>query len=216
MQAVYDHDGPGFNDAVIKRMSLGDDVKRIHTFVPQGSVIGMLQAREYPVTIIHSTSVGILQHDLYKWQIERGCLERECDLTMVSVMMDTTLTQWLGAMSAKEREAFVDGVFSMLLESGATTLGDLIKASNTRNVIRAYQMMDDSTKQSVKRGLSILTAAMKKTAPDTLERAWGKWSSMAGTGMHAVMNAVENLFAAEGETDDQPRPPHDAGAGLPG
>lgn len=214
---VYNHDGPGFNASVLERMKLGEDANRIRTFVPQGSIIGMLQGRAYPYTIIHSASMGILQHDLYKWQIERDRLLREDDLTMTSLFMDSTFKEWLGAMPAKEREDFVDAFFSLFLESGATTFGDLIKGSGTRSILHSYQMMDDATKHTVKQGLSILATSMKKTAPDTIERVLGKWSALAGGGMHTFVSAIESALSIENEPDEEASLPAGGnGAGLPG
>ena len=44
-------------------------IKKVHTYIPQTSRIGRLLNHKEETTIIKSTQMGIMQHDLYSWQV---------------------------------------------------------------------------------------------------------------------------------------------------
>ena len=67
--SVYNNDGPGFTEYLMGDPGYLAIVPKIRTFVPQSSVIGMLLGHEEPYTVIQSKSIGLLQHDLYTWDV---------------------------------------------------------------------------------------------------------------------------------------------------
>ena len=47
-------------------------IPRIHTIVPQSSVIGMLLEHEEPYAVVESKQVGLMQHDATSWEVFRN------------------------------------------------------------------------------------------------------------------------------------------------
>lgn len=73
---MYNNDGPGFDREVLKNKGYIGVSDRIHTFLPQSSVVGMLLDHEEDYTVIHSTQNGLLQHDPYSWEVMGPVLYR--------------------------------------------------------------------------------------------------------------------------------------------
>ena len=58
---VYNNDGPGFCDKVIKSKQYKEILEKVHTFIPQTSIIGRLLNHEEKTTILKSEEIGIMQ-----------------------------------------------------------------------------------------------------------------------------------------------------------
>ena len=63
--AVYNFDGPGFNEEVAASPAFSRLGGRVKTFVTQSSLIGILLWHNEPFTIIRSDSVSVFQHNVY-------------------------------------------------------------------------------------------------------------------------------------------------------
>ena len=66
---VYNNDGPGFCEDILETQEYQEMINKVHTYIPQSSIIGRLMNHKEKYTIIESTQKGIMQHDLYSWQI---------------------------------------------------------------------------------------------------------------------------------------------------
>lgn len=100
--SVVNHDGPGFNDNVISDARYKRILDRIHTYVPQSSIIGMLLEHEEDFSIVHSTNLGIMQHDVYSWEILRSGFIPVEELTNSSRFIDKTLKEWVRGMTDRK------------------------------------------------------------------------------------------------------------------
>ena len=159
---VYNHDGPGFTQYLMGDPGYLAMVPRIKTFIPQSSVIGMLLEHEEPYTVIRSKTVGLLQHDLYTWDV----LGREFipvqEITESSQYIDATIKTWFADMTNQERTQLVDVMFSLLGTGGADSVHDLIRPGNIRTYIKTL-----SSDENIRRVLSTefmgLIEAARKT-----------------------------------------------------
>ena len=64
IRSVSNNDGPGFASSILEQQGYQRIKQRIHTFLPQSSVIGMLLGHEEEYTVIPRTQRGLMQHDL--------------------------------------------------------------------------------------------------------------------------------------------------------
>jgi hypothetical protein len=74
--AVYSNDAPGFHRSFIESDGFLKMRQRIHSFVPQSSVIGMLFEHGNDYAVVKSAQTGIFQHDLYSWDITHNDMVR--------------------------------------------------------------------------------------------------------------------------------------------
>lgn len=120
--SVDNYDGPGLNEELIKLDKNPKILKKITTFIPQGSIIGRLFTHSEPVKIVKSTAKGLLQHDIYSWQVLGPTLVREEKLTSNSEIINKTLMTWLKSASLAERKLFIDGVYEILNSTNDDTV----------------------------------------------------------------------------------------------
>lgn len=113
IQAVYNYDGPGIRkDLAAQDLGSFQILGRIHTFVPQESIIGRLFEHREGLTIIHSTAKNVYQHDIYSWQVEGNKLLRS-KTTKRSDMINRAINKWMQDASREEIKIFVNGMFEI-------------------------------------------------------------------------------------------------------
>jgi len=168
---VYSMDGPGFTDYVMSDPAYREMVPKIQTIVPQSSVIGMLLEHEEPYTIIKSKQLGLLQHELYSWEVDGPQFVPMEEITADSRFLDQTIKTWFSGMTNEERNEIVDAVFELLSIGDVDNVLDIIQPKNLRNYFRTL-----ATNGKIRRILSdellSLMEAAKKTqlALDTAQK----------------------------------------------
>ena len=145
---VYNNDGPGFCDKVVESKEYKDILNRVHTYIPQTSIIGRLLNHREETTILKSTQTGIMQHDLYSWQVINTKFVRE-ELTYSSEFIDNTITDWLKEIKPAQREKFIDIFFEILNTTGVETLSEFSsnKFTNALTMLKTYKNIDDESKE---------------------------------------------------------------------
>lgn len=162
---VYNNDGPGFTKYLMGDPGYLAMVPRIRTYIPQSSVIGMLLEHEEPYTVIRSKTVGLLQHDLYTWDV----LGREFipvqEITESSQYIDATIKTWFADMTNQERNQLVDVMFSLLGTGGADNVQELLHPRNIRTYIKTL-----SSDVNIRRVLSTEFTGLIEAARKTKAR----------------------------------------------
>ena len=136
IEEVFNNDGPGFTKYLMGDPGYVAMVPKIKTYVPQSSVIGMLLEHEEPYTVIRSKSIGLLQHDLYTWDVMGKDFILVEEITEGSQFVDATIKTWFAEMTNQEREQLVDVMFALLGSGGAENVYDLLHPKNIRTYIK--------------------------------------------------------------------------------
>ena len=160
---VYNNDGPGFCEDVIKTAEYQEIMPKTHTYIPQSSIIGRLMNHKEEYTIVESTQKGIMQHDLYTWQILGKKFVTAKELTNDSVFIDKTITSWLEKVEPTKREQVIDVIFEILSNTDAQTMKEL-KANwfvNARTILTSYKNIDNETKEMIWKTVSELLKSAK-------------------------------------------------------
>ena len=154
---VYNNDGPGFQNNVIKSKEYKEITSRIHTYLPQTSIIGRLLTQKGKNTIIKSTQTGIMQHDLYSWQV-LGNKFVKSEFTNASQFIDNTITEWLKEVSVQKREKTIDIIFEILNATGVKTLSEMNtkRFTNAKTILMTYKNIDSESKKIVLETLKVL------------------------------------------------------------
>ena len=148
---VYNNDGPGFCEDVIKTTEYQEILPRVHTYIPQSSIIGRLMNHKEKYTIVESVQRGIMQHDLYSWQVLGKEFVTLKKLTNESEFIDKTIKDWLENVEPEKREQVIDAVFEILNTTEAQTMKEL-KANwfaNAKTILGTYKNIDSDTKEMV-------------------------------------------------------------------
>lgn len=159
---VYNNDGPGFCEKVINSKEYKSILDRVHTYIPQTSIIGRLLNHEEKTTILKSTETGIMQHDLYSWQVLGDKFVKD-ELTNSSEFIDRTISDWLRKVEPEQREIFIDTFFEILNATQAKTLSEISsnKIANAKTMIKTYQNISTETKEIMLKTLGALVSIGK-------------------------------------------------------
>ena len=144
---VFNHDGPGFTEAMMEDPGYLRIVPRVKTLVPQSSIFGMLLERQEAYTVIRSNQLGIMQHDPYSWEVMGNNFILLEELTANSKFLDRTFRTWLAGLTPQERSAFFDSVFEVVMTENTSNAKDLLKPQAMLQVVRNLQ--SDEERRSV-------------------------------------------------------------------
>ena len=165
---VYNNDGPGFCEDVIETPEYQETIKKVHTYIPQSSIIGRLMNHKEKYTVVESVQKGIMQHDLYSWQVLGKEFVTLKELTDGSEFVDKTIKGWLENVEPAKREQVIDVVFDILNATDAQTMKDL-KAnwfSSGRVIMTSYKNIDNETKDMIWKAVSELLKSAKNNIFD--------------------------------------------------
>lgn len=152
--AVYNNDGPGFDREFIGGDDYAEMRERIHTLVPQSSVVGMLLEHEEHYTVVKSKTTGLLQHNGLTWTVMGGGFIKLDSVDEDSKLIDRSLKEWLESMSADERERFVDELYEAMLSTNARTLTEL--NADKRKLMKAWSSMDNESRSQLLRCVNLI------------------------------------------------------------
>lgn len=168
---VYNFDGPGFDEKLMGQPGYDRICERVHTLIPQSSVVGMLLEHEEEYTVVHSTQMGLLQHDIYSWEVVRDRFIHLETVTNGSLFVDKTVKDWIAGMDYDRREAFVEAAYGVLSETNASTLREMNenRVGSMLAVLRSLKDMDEPTRKLV----TEVIGAFIRSAGEVLSR-WAK------------------------------------------
>lgn len=141
--AVYNNDGPGFTDYLMGDPGYLAMVPKIHTHVPQSSVVGMLMEREEPYTIVQSNQVSLLQHDTFTWEVMGNQFITVDELTADSQFVNSAVKEWMSQMDMSERDQFVDALFTLLMHGNVEKTAEILQPKNLRNYLKLFASDDN-------------------------------------------------------------------------
>lgn len=140
---IYNNDGPGFQKSMMTDLGYRNIVPRVHTFVPQSSVVGMLLEHEEPYHVVRSSAAGIMQHDLYSWELDGPHFASVSELGANSQFLDKAVKSWLEGLTMEERNELVDTVFDLIGTGDAKYAREILRPQNIRNYLRTLNSDDE-------------------------------------------------------------------------
>lgn len=143
IRQVYNNDGPGFMAHMLSDPGYLEMVPRVHTYVPQSSIIGMLMEHAEPYRVIKSAQVGILQHDVFTWEVMGKELIGVEELTADAKFVSATIKQWLLGMDMEERNQMVDALFKLLTYGDVERAVDIFQPKNIRQYMKLIGTDED-------------------------------------------------------------------------
>lgn len=159
--SVYSNDAPGFASEFICSKAYRDMRKKIYTYLPQSSVVGMLLEHEEEYTVVKSKNNGLLQHDAFSWEVVGKKFIYLDSISDGSRMIDKKMKQFLAEMTKEEREKFVESLFDAIdSQTGAKTLSEL---TNERlKLFRVWGALDEASRNQLKRVVTLIVGKKKQ------------------------------------------------------
>ncbi len=138
---LYNLDGPGFSKQTLASKEMTSIKPILHSWYPQQSIVGML-FYHYPenFSIVKSSALLILQHDLSSWMIHGKKPAATDEFSGLSIYMNKSFNEWYEELPGNEkRKQFIDSLFSILECSSKETLSAMIGDVQTE----IYSTADD-------------------------------------------------------------------------
>lgn len=208
VSVLYNYDGPGFPVPMESIPSYANVKDRIHTILPESSIIGMLMEHEEDYDIIESEMVSMLQHNAMLWNVKGISFIRRDSFSSSSQFIDKTLHEWLDGLNNEQKENFVNVVFDALDNAGITDFTKLgpadipklfsligniatIDAESRKNLLRVigavYQAGGNTLLTNIKESeiLSSISQGVQgatETVSDLVDSGIGKIKKLFGKG----------------------------------
>ncbi len=149
--AVHNNDGPGFIWDISKTPGHKRIAGRIHTVLPQTSVVGMLMEHEKHYQVVYSTYDGLYQHDGFSWQVKGTQFVHLDDFSREGKLVDESLSSWADSLNTQQREALAEALYSVFTATGAKTLSELNeeKLKSASAMLKTYKNLDRESRRMV-------------------------------------------------------------------
>lgn len=122
---VYNYDGPGFNENIIEKYGKEAIIDKIETYFPQDSIVGRILNHKEKCSVIFSNEKGIMQHDIYSWEVLGTSPLYTKKLTEASETMNKAVISWLENTTIDQRKLFFDTIFELLYSTNASTFEEI-------------------------------------------------------------------------------------------
>lgn len=171
IRRVHCFDGPGVDEETLHSEEYALLSQRIESYLPQSSIVGMLLHHHPVYTVVHSKSVGILQHDAMNWQVKDGAFVTLKDLDLSGRVTDETVHTWLKGMDIEARRLLVDTLYQVLEASQRETLDGLVKdwQESALKMLEALRELAPEVRKNVRHLLmSLFSISAKETLRNLL------------------------------------------------
>lgn len=160
---VYNNDGPGLSKKLTETEEYKQNLDKVISFVPQTSIIGKLMYHEEKYYIIKSTQRGIMQHDLYSWQVLGRDFVHLSKVTNESEFVDIVIKEWTTKVTPEQRSEFINILYEIVKETNSDTLYEMSKNrfKTVSTLIKAYHSTNKKNKQIIMQTLSELFGITK-------------------------------------------------------
>ena len=170
VRRIFSHDGPGFLAEFLATEDYRRVGPRVDKTIPQSSVVGMLLEQQEGYRVVRSNRAMIWQHDPFSWVVEGCDLVTLDGLTADARYLNRTVSAWLGSRTVKERERFIDTLYSVIDLGDVSTTHEL-RADWRRSIhvrARAFAELDAETRSFVTQTLTALVSLGVRVVPDLL------------------------------------------------
>ncbi len=157
--AVYNHDGPGFLKSVVETPEYQNIAERIHTTVPELSIVGMLLEHDENYSVVKSTEKGFMQHDGFSWEVCGPAFVHLDEVNRESRIADRAIRKVFEELSVGQRSQLTNALFDALGAKNNRTLTDMREGKvGICEIIKAYDGLDKETRKILQSVLSHILA----------------------------------------------------------
>ncbi len=213
IEGIWSYDGPGMNRETSQTEGFLRIKDKIHSYIPQTSIIGLLMDYYEPYTVVRSTASGISQHDPMSWAVYGPQFRTMKAVDKTAVVVRDTLHEWLQNSTPEQRAAFVDTLFSMVESTKATRISDLTseKLRSILTMVGSRKEVDPETRkiftrlvgQAVSLGFGNMIDWVRGRRD---EGGTGDWETMSPEKRREMLNAAMNNGAEDETSEDTDSP----------
>ena len=205
IEGIWTYDGPGMNLEISRSEGFERIRDRIHSYVPQTSIIGMLMDYYKPYTVVRSTAKGLEQHDPMTWQVYGTHFEELENIDRTASVVSETLHEMLANSTPEQRGAFVETLFRLADNTNATRMSDILN-EKFRSLVKMAGGRKELEPETRRVFTRLMAQAVTLGVGNVVERVRGK-SEQDGPEEWSTLDAAEipeKLPEPEAETPPAP------------
>ena len=171
IRAIYNFDGPGFHKKIADNESYLKIKDKIHSFVPEASVVGMLMEHEEEYKVVKSYETAFMQHEGLSWSVAGTRFETVESVDEFSNSINITLKGWLEKADYEERKVMVNALFDILEIGGIHSVLDYtdINVHKTAAMVKAAAALPKEHREIVSHLIKTWFAESKKTVVNAIK-----------------------------------------------
>lgn len=171
IREIYNFDGPGFHKKIADNESYLKMKERIHSFVPEASVVGMLMEHEEEYKVVKSYETAFMQHEGLSWSVAGTRFETVESVDEFSNSISITLKGWLEKADYEERKVMVNALFDILEIGGIHSVLDYtdINVHKTAAMVKAAAALPKEHREIVSHLIKTWFAESKKTVVNAIK-----------------------------------------------
>ena len=169
---IINADGPGFDESIFNTENYINILEKVNTYIPQSSIIGRLLEHDEDYEIIHSTQKGIMQHDIYSWQVNATNLVRIPDLTNDSQFVNKVVKEWLKNTTPEQRKNFVNVIYDVLVTTEAKSINDfgIDTLKKVTTVIKSYKNIEKEERKEIEEMIKLMFESARATLKESRKK----------------------------------------------
>ena len=151
IEKVYSYDGPGQSKKTIDKKCKDDFILKVKSYIPQDSIIGRVLEHKEECVIVKSNEKGIMQHDIYSWEVKKDDFETLDKLTKSSENINKTIKKWLENTTPEQREVFIDIMFELFNGILSGRIDNFFSGwtQNIPKISKKYKELSEENKKAV-------------------------------------------------------------------
>ena len=205
IEGIWTYDGPGMNRETSQTEEYLRIKDKIHSFVPQTSIIGMLMEYYKPYTVVHSTARGLEQHDPMTWQVYGTRFEEMESIDRTASVVCETLHEMLTNSTPEQRAAFVETLFRLADNTNATRMSDILN-EKFRSLVKMAGGRKEVEPETRRVFTRLMAQAVSLGVGNVVERVRGK-SEQDGPDEWSTLDPAEAQEIQEKIAEPAPEAP---------
>lgn len=171
IRAVYNNDGPGFCDDTMSSPEYKELRPRIHTFLPESSIVGVLLEHDERYRIVKSDARGIMQHDAYSWQVRGADFVYTTERTAFGKETEEIIDRFVAGMSPEKRRLLGEALFTVLESTNQDTVSGIGTnlLQSARQILRSYTGLDPELRTVLNESIAALNRTRRAVRRGTKE-----------------------------------------------
>jgi len=117
INTVYIFDAPGFIEDISNRLGFLNVKDRIKAYIPVSCVIGNLMNVPVERTVVNGEGVGVYQHDIFYWMVEKDGVSVVEDTNEFSKELSAKVNGWIDGLPMEDRKRVVDELFNVFIKN---------------------------------------------------------------------------------------------------
>jgi len=142
LEAVYNHDGPGFRPDMLELERFNRVKHLIYKTIPQFPFFGFFLEQYENYNIVQSKAFTIFQHDPFSWGVKDGELILHPEISDFALQVHKTLNLWMDQTDDETKKVFVDAMYDFIPDEESPI-------ENIKYIFNAIKTEDPLVKQTV-------------------------------------------------------------------